>query len=628
MANISYGFNRTRPRTTVFLNANGLGSQNLNSEKPLVLLGSANGGQPQAPISISSYAQAKQIFRAGELLDAIEMAWNPSPNVGGAGKIIAVRTDSATQATFTNGGLNFTSNIYGSDANGIQVELDDNPLTGAKTVTVNFTQDAYSKVYDNLGNIFTVQYTGTTYQAAQVQVVVDATTHMATQLILSAGTTGSLAPIRTYNLGSGVYQDVNVLVNDISNLPDWLATMNTLGGNKNIKSQYLDAKTATDCKTSAVTVKAIGADMQVQMANDPYVSVAIDRSKIIPATLALTSLSGGSQSAPPASWSTILNGLANEGGYYLVPLTGDQSIHGEVAQFLADQANAGNAMRGLVGAGINEGINQLQGRQASLRDSRVGLIGNSGTRRMNDGRVYNFPGYMFAALVGGIASGLPVGEPITYKHVNIDSIDQVFTSDQLDQLDSAGVIMAEFVRTRQGQYFRLVSDPTTYNDVAEPVQNRMSLGEVSDYLTSEIRTLLDEQFIGTRLGNTSASILKNAVESFLDQQKNVGGLIVDYNPSDVQVIIQGNTATINFTCQPAQGLDYINCYITYLQDSLSASGSNGGVSVGSGNVSASSVGPVTGYTANSFADSRYDVALDGGTFNTASYDTVIDGDKE
>jgi hypothetical protein len=490
MANVSYGFNRTRPRTTVFLNTNGLGSQNLDSEKPLVLLGSANGGQPQTPIAISSYAQAKQIFRSGELLDAIEMAWNPSPTVGGAGQIIAVRTDTATQATYTNGGLTFASTIYGSDANGIQIELDNNVLTGAKTVSVFFTKDAYSKIYDNIGNIFTVQYTGATYAAAQVQVVVDASTHLATQLVLSAGAAGALAPIRTYNLGNGVYNDVNVLVNDINNLPDWNASMNTLGGNKNIQTQYLDALTAVDCKTAAVTVKAVGADMQVQTANDPYVAVSVDRSKVLPATLPLTYLTGGTTTTPPASWSNILNTLVGKGGYYVVPLTEDQAIQGELAQFLDDQANAGNAMRGLVGAGINEGVSQLQGRQASLRNARVGLVGNSGTRRMNDGRIYNFPGYMYAALIGGIASGLPVGEPITYKHVNIESIDQTFTSDQLDQLDSAGVILSEYVRTRQSSYFRLVSDPTTYNDVAEPVQNRMSLGEVSDYLTTEIRTLL------------------------------------------------------------------------------------------------------------------------------------------
>ncbi len=212
----------------------------------------------------------------------------------------------------------------------------------------------------------------------------------------------------------------------------------------------------------------------------------------------------------------------------------------------------------------------MKARQAGLRNPRVSLVGNSGTRRMSDGRVYNYPAYMGAAIIGGIASGIAVGEPVTYKKLNVEALDIKFTGDQLDQLDAAGVVMVEFVRTRQSSYFRIVSDPTTYNASTEPVQNRVSLGEVSDFLTTELRTMLDEQFIGTRIRNTSASIIKNAVESFLDQQKNVDGLIVDYNPDDVQVVITGNSARINITVQPARGLDDITVGINYVDNKLTA----------------------------------------------------------
>lgn len=569
MANVSYGFNQTRPRTQVFLNASGLGTANVNSEKPLVLLGSANGGQPQTPIAVSSYAQAKSIFRSGELLDAIEMAWNPSTNVGGAGQIYAVRTDTATQATLTAGPLTFTSDIYGSDANNIQVQLTDNALTSSKTLTVYDQQDAYTKVYDNLGNIFTIQYTGPA-ASGLVEVVVNATTKLATTLNLYSGTVGSESVEKAYNLSSGVFADVNALVNDISNLGDWTVTLNTLGGTKNIQSQYLDAlaKASGACKASALTIKAVAADIVNQTQNDPYINVTVTWGTPV-ANIPLTNLSGGTTTASPTSWSAMFNAVAGLGAYYVVPLTSSQVHHGELAAFLDAQAVAGNMMKGFVGGGINETSAALQARQAGLRDARVGLVGNSGHRTMNDGRNLNFSGYLYAALVAGIASGLPVGEPITYKHTNITALDGAFASTDLDALNAAGVIMSEFVRTRNGSYFRIVSDPTTYNDQAEPVQNRISLGEISDFLSVDLRTILDEQFIGTRLGNTSASILKNAVESYLDQQV-IAGTIVSYDPSNVSVIINGNVATINFVVQPAQGLDYINCYITYQQDHLSA----------------------------------------------------------
>jgi len=566
----SYGFDRQRPRTEIFLDASSLGAANTRSEKPLVLIGSANGGEPNVPHVISNFAQARELFRSGELLDAIEMAWNPSPNISGAGKIIAIRSDQATQAKLTQGALTFTSKLYGVDANSIQVEMADNTLTGSKRVSVYFTKERYEKVYDNIGNIFTVRYTGTS-AVATVEVQVDSSSKLATKLILKAGAdAGTATAVRTYELGVGVYEDVHVLVNDINNLPDFEAKMIVLGGNKNIDTQYLDALTAGDIKGKDVTVKAIGADLQAQLANDSYVEVSVDRTQAVPATVTLSSLSGAKTEPAPASWASLYEAINGLDAYYITPLTSDAAIHGELSQYLRDESNAGMHQRGIVGGGLGESEDELRSRQMNLRNSRVGVVGDSGTRRMADGRVYNFPAYMYAALVAGIASGLEIGEPLTYKKVNIEGLDRKFTGDQLDQLNNSGIIMTEFVRTRTSSHFRIVSDPTTYNVSTEPVQNRISLGEVSDFLTTELREVLDNEFIGTRIRSTSASIIKNRVESFLDQQKKVNGLIVDYSPDDVQVVISGNTARINLTVQPSQGLDFINVFITYEDNELTA----------------------------------------------------------
>jgi hypothetical protein len=566
----SYGYKRQRPRTEIFLDASSLGAANVLSEKPLVLVGSALGGEPNVAHSVSNFAQARDIFRGGELLDAIEMAWNPSPDVQGAGPIVAVRVDQATQSTLEAGALTFTSKLYGVDANSIQVELADNALTDSKRFSVYFTKERYERVYDNIGNIFNVSYTGTE-AAATIAVEADAQSGLATRLILSVGAdAGTVAPVRTYELGQGVYEDVHILVNDINNLPDFEASINSLGGNKNIQTQFLDPLTAEDIKAGAVTVKAIGADLADRIENDKYVSVEVDHTAAAPDSIPLSNLDGATTDAAPASWADMFAAIADMGAYYVVPLTDDAAIHGELSQFLRDESNAGMHMRAMVGGGIGESIEDLRGRQMNLRNSRIAVVGDSGTRRMADGRIYNFPAYMYAALVAGIASGLEIGEPLTYKKVNIEALDQRFTGDQLDQLNNSGVIMTEFVRTRSGSHFRIVSDPTTYNVSTEPVQNRISLGEVSDFLTTELRDVLDTEFIGTRIRNTSASILKNRVESFLDQQKKVGGLIVDYNPDDVQVVISGNTARINITVQPSQGLDFINVYLTYEDNELVA----------------------------------------------------------
>lgn len=567
---VSYGFNRKRPRTEVFLDSTALGSANAQSEKPIIILGSALDGKPNEPVELTNLAQARTAFRGGELVDAIEMAWNPALNLNGAGKIYALRVDDAKQATLTNLGLKFTSNVYGVDANNIQITLTDNALTKSKRFTVYFTKESYEKTYDNIGNIFDLTYTGA--QKANVEVTVDATTKLATKLILKVGAdTASLAVVKSYELGTGIFEDVNALINDINNLPDFKASMSGLGGYKNVKTQYFDVMAAKDLtKDKAEPIKAIAADLANALASDRYVSVEVDFTKGIPASIPVTSLAGGSTGTVPTSWADLFLKVADVGGYYIVPLTASESIHAELSHFLRTESNAGNQLRGFVGGGFDETFESLKSRQANIRNARIALVGDDVVRRMADGRVYKAPGYMYAAQIAGLASGLAVGEPITYKKMNIESLGKKYIGEQLDQLDASGVVMTEFVRNRKGSTYRVVSDPSTYNRIDEPVQNRISLGEVSDFLTTELRTVLDEEFIGTRIRNTSASIIKNRIESFLDVQKNVDGLIVNYSPEDIQVVINGNTAIINIAVQPTQGLDYINVYLSYKDNHLSA----------------------------------------------------------
>ncbi|AGY48481.1 tail sheath [Bacillus phage Spock] len=567
---VSYGFNRKRPRTEVFLDSTALGSANAQSEKPIIILGSALDGKPNEPVELTNLAQARTAFRGGELVDAIEMAWNPALNLNGAGKIYAVRTDDAKQASLTNLGLKFTSNVYGADANNIQITLTDNALTKSKRFTVYFTKESYEKTYDNIGNIFDLKYTGA--QKANVEVTVDSATKLATKLILKVGAdTQSLAVVKSYELGTGVFEDVNALINDINNLPDFKASMSGLGGYKNVKTQYFDVMAAKDLtKDKAEPIKAIAADLANALASDRYVSVEVDFTKGIPASIPVTSLAGGSTGTVPTSWADMFLKVADVGGYYIVPLTASEAIHAELSHFLRTESNAGNQLRGFVGGGFDETFESLKARQANIRNARIALVGDDVVRRMADGRVYKAPGYMYAAQIAGLASGLAVGEPVTYKKMNIESLGKKYIGEQLDQLDASGVVMTEFVRNRKGSTYRVVSDPTTYNRIDEPVQNRISLGEVSDFLTTELRTVLDEEFIGTRIRNTSASIIKNRIESFLDVQKNVDGLIVNYSPEDIQVVINGNTAIINIAVQPTQGLDYINVYLSYKDNHLSA----------------------------------------------------------
>ena len=219
-------------------------------------------------------------------------------------------------------------------------------------------------------------------------------------------------------------------------------------------------------------------------------------------------------------------------------------------------------MRAIVGSGYNEPTQKLLRRAANIRNPRTALVGYSGTVNMQDGRILQTKGYMSAAQVAGIASGLDVGESVTFKQINTTSLASIKSPSELDSLNDRGVIMAELVRDGASKKFRIVDDVTTFNDPNSPVANQIAVGESSDFLVSELKISLDETFIGSKVVRISPSLVKNHIQSFLDQKKR-DNEIQDYNPEDVQVIIHGQEARISMVVYPIRTLKGISVDLVY-----------------------------------------------------------------
>src|SRR5699024_11982794 len=111
-----------------------------------------------------------------------------------------------------------------------------------------------------------------------------------------------MVEVRKYDLGVGVYENVNVLVNDINNLPDFEAEMNNLGGSKDIASNLLDEVDTENIKGRRATITAVAGDLINRTRNDKYIQIEVDFKKGIPEELELQNLKGGETSPAPASW--------------------------------------------------------------------------------------------------------------------------------------------------------------------------------------------------------------------------------------------------------------------------------------------------------------------------------------
>ncbi len=576
----------TRPHTSIEVDTSGIGGSAGSSEKVLCLIGQAEGGTPNEVVRLRNYAQAKRYFRSGELLDAIELAWGSNPTYT-AGKILAMRIEDAKPASVEAGGLKITSKVHGNVANNIQVGLEKNTISNSLRLRLVFQEDHVNEVYDNIGNIFTIKYTGD-QESATFSVEHDEETQKASRLVLKVAD----QEVKAYDLTSGAYDYTNAIITDINQLPDFEAKLSPFG-DKNLESNKLDKATDVDVKDKAVYVKAVFGDLQKQTAYNSLVTFeqlttegqvpsnveveAGEESASVTATspiktiepFELTKLKGGTNGEPPASWADKLEKFAHEGGYYIVPLSAKQSVHAEVASFVKERSDAGEPMRAIVGGGFNESKEQLFGRQASLSNPRVSLVANSGTFVMDDGRKNHVPAYMIAVALGGLASGLEIGESITFKPLRVSSLDQVYESIDLDELNENGIISIEFVRNRTNTFFRIVDDVTTFNDKSDPVKAEMAVGEANDFLVSELKVQLEDQFIGTRTINTSASIIKDFVQSYLEHKKR-DNEIQDFPAEDVQVIVEGNEARISMTVYPIRSFKKISVSLVYKQQTLQA----------------------------------------------------------
>lgn len=550
--------NMSRPHVDIEYNDDALNNTSGDSQKNILLIGSALAGQPNHIYQLNSLSEARSVFQSGELVDACELIWNPT-NTGtqAGGTIYAIRAEQATNAKLTKGALTFSSKVYGKIANGISVSLDKDALTGLNRLHVMYDQNGYDKVYTNLGNVFSLKYTGThTHAGYKVDKGED---NSANTLHLYADDTDGSTEVATFDLTSSLYNSLYKVIDAISKVPGFVPSIT--GESTSISSKYLDPTSdkidisATKDSHKPVIITATIGDLLNKVRNDQYIQVTADMAQTFPEPFDKTALSGATDGNIPVSWSEMFVQARQCDVYYIVPLTSLDNVHAELKEFLKEQDDEGYSYRAFVGGDFNESAQDSISRALSLNDPRMALVGNSGYYSSLDGSVHHIKGYMMAAYVAGIASSLGIGDSTTNKRLDaIIQLDQIFTGENLDLLDQNGVIAIEYLNNRRNDSsYRVVEDVTTYTAQKDSVKQSVSLGEVVDFLLDDMRIYLEDNYIGQSLRVSSASLLKSGVESFLDQKVS-NGSIISYNESDISVSINGNVAAISFSCVPKVAL--------------------------------------------------------------------------
>ena len=210
---------------------------------------------------------------------------------------------------------------------------------------------------------------------------------------------------------------------------------------------------------------------------------------------------------------------------------------------------------------IQDSFENSKDESNSLASERVQLSLQDPQILKNDGTLDFVAPWGMSAIAAGMQAGAIIGEPMTFKFINISGLrHQDF--DALTQADDAidnGLLFAQ--QPDQGG-FRIAVGNTTYGRDANFVFNRISVLYASDTVAFNLRQQLESIFVGVRNTLADAESIKNTTISILNTFA-AAGLIVGDDTNDgtgfknLNVTVEGNIARVDVTITPVQGIDFI-----------------------------------------------------------------------
>ena len=181
--------------------------------------------------------------------------------------------------------------------------------------------------------------------------------------------------------------------------------------------------------------------------------------------------------------------------------------------------------------------------------------------------------HIMAAILAGIRLGSEVGEPLTFKFLNVNGVGHFINPDT--GLTEAGPLFRPgfdfneailagltFTEVASGGN-RIVVDNTTYGLDASFVFNRGSVVEAAQFVARSSRQVLETIFVGQKVSAGAAlslrNVLRNHLLSLFEQTIITASDDAPFGfvEETFVVTITGNTASIQVEVKPVQGLDFV-----------------------------------------------------------------------
>lgn len=515
------------------------GTGGLVSAANAVIMGDSRGGKPNELLWFTGPADAENVLRDGDLLDAIRHAFRPGGGLTPQA-IAAWRVNPGTRATreFKKSADNMIDAYawdYGLHTNQLKIKLE---TTGTK-LTIQFQNNA-AEVTTGIGkDSFEIQYTGGG----------DPATMTITKTQFSTTITGNGEDLTCL---FSAFPTIEDLVNYINDQTSYTCTIKTLV--KTDPCSELDSVSGVDILAAPVTVTS---DLQalIDVLNDsPWIdSAAFDTAT---STRALPDddtgwvyLSGAVDGAYTASeWGVSLALLEQEDIQLLGTSDDTAATHALIAAHCISMCGVtGKAERQfIVGGAAGEAVSAAVTRAENLT-SEYGMLAYPGFKHYDFDDITSIitykPSYYAAKLIGANVA-LALNEPATFKDVDVLEWEKVLTVPEAEQLIKAGVCPGIKHKTGRLLTGRTV---TTYQGI-DLQRCEFSMMREALFASRDLRIAVEDSFIGRAMSNNLLGKVDAIAYGKLSQYNDMGLFTGDPPYWGYKKTINGDQIEIEYDC--------------------------------------------------------------------------------
>ena len=565
----------------------------LSATGVVAIVGEALGGAPGSSDGVQTFtsediASLIAKYKSGPIVDAARLLVAPArdnrvPN--GASLIRVYKTNASTQASriLQNSApanlFTLTSANFGEDENLINIQVANGSSANNKVFTIKkngvtetLTENAYAAVLQ-------MQYTGAD---ASCSITIQNLSGVKT---LVATTSSTPADNLSISLPGKSVQDLVDIIDSHASYSASTAFQNA----KSTSASSLDfISTALDVKTTAKTLRRAQQELlDIVNSQSQLVTMSqVANAEGLPANVGPVFLSGAVRGASAnsnfqAAFDALLAVRCNE----VVPLISQDAsaliASGDTdpaSSFTVDAVNL-QALTHCITASNTKNRSErncyvskkgtfaaMQTASQALNHERASMLFQDVQVLSADGNLKFVDPWGAACMVAGIQAGTEVGTPATFKFVNANAIKhQDYNSKtQIDLAIDAGLLPLE---EADSGGFRVVVHNTTYGIDPNFVWNRVSVIEAADYVAYNLRQQLEAIFIGNKAATGTAQAIKNTVISIMDSFLRANIIVGDDTNDNLGfknllVTVNGNTAVVDITVTPVQGVDFILNRIT------------------------------------------------------------------